>query len=245
MSSGYIYVKDWDRFQHYKDRRPPWIKNYVDLLHDEDYHDLGAPERALLHGLWMLAAVRGNGRVSASPVYLRSQLMLRKLPLSALVDAGWISIKPAKAAEETRDWATRYIPEKVRKAVFDRCGEQCVSCGSYEDLEIDHIIPVSKGGTGDFENLQALCRVCNRRKHNQYAEQGATQKSNLSSPETEADGSKEPKEKDRARTRSVASAASARSKNNGHEPARDDELNLEALAELKASVLNPAPKESA
>lgn len=211
--SGYIYVNDWDRFQHYKDRRPPWIKNYVDLLDDEDYHDLGAPERALLHGLWMLAAVRGNGRVTADPGYLRSQLVLRKLPLNVLVDAGWITIRPDKAPEKARDWATRYIPDKTRKAVFERAGEQCVSCGSYADLEIDHIVPVSKGGTSDAANLQALCRRCNRRKHNQYAEQSATQKRGSVLSETEADGSKEPSETNRPRTRSAASVASA-----GREP---------------------------
>jgi hypothetical protein len=218
-SAGYIYVNDWDRFQHYKDRRPPWIKNYVDLLDDEDYHDLGAPERALLHGLWMLAAVRGNGRVTADPGYLRSQLVLRKLPLSALVDAGWITIRPDKAPEKGRDWATRYIPDKTRKAVFDRAGEQCVSCGSYADLEIDHIVPVSKGGTSDAANLQALCRRCNRRKHNQYAEQSATQKRGSVLSETETDGSKEPSETNRPRTRSAASVASAeREPQNGHNP---------------------------
>lgn len=33
-------------------------------------------------------------------------------------------------------------------------------------LEIDHIIPLSKGGTDDFKNKQALCNVCNSKKSN-------------------------------------------------------------------------------
>ncbi len=56
------------------------------------------------------------------------------------------------------------IPVAVREMVLERSGRQCVQCGSPEHLEIDHIRAWSRGGTNDPENLQALCRPCNRRK---------------------------------------------------------------------------------
>ena len=58
------------------------------------------------------------------------------------------------------------ITEKERQAIFDRNNWRCVECGSEENLQVDHIIPFSKGGTTDLDNLQTLCRTCNRKKSN-------------------------------------------------------------------------------
>ncbi len=40
----------------------------------------------------------------------------------------------------------------------------CLACSAEKDLEIDHIVPLSRGGTNEFENLQVLCGHCNRSK---------------------------------------------------------------------------------
>lgn len=40
----------------------------------------------------------------------------------------------------------------------------CVMCGGDENLEIDHVIPRSRGGTNKVDNLQWLCRPCNAAK---------------------------------------------------------------------------------
>jgi len=40
----------------------------------------------------------------------------------------------------------------------------CVNCETNKGLVLDHIIPVSKGGKNVIENIQILCKKCNRAK---------------------------------------------------------------------------------
>ncbi len=57
----------------------------------------------------------------------------------------------------------RYIPAALRSEVYMRGGGQCSSCGSRRLIEIDHVIPFSKGGETEISNLRLLCRSCNQR----------------------------------------------------------------------------------
>lgn len=58
------------------------------------------------------------------------------------------------------------IPQDIQDKVWNRDGGKCVKCGSQENLEFDHIIPFSKGGSNTYRNLQLLCQKCNREKSN-------------------------------------------------------------------------------
>lgn len=56
----WIEMVGWEKFQHYRDRRPLWIKNYTELLTKREYRALSAAERGVLHNLWMIYAVSGG-----------------------------------------------------------------------------------------------------------------------------------------------------------------------------------------
>jgi len=58
------------------------------------------------------------------------------------------------------------IPDDVKVAIWRRDGGVCVRCGSRENLEYDHIIPASKGGSNTLRNIELLCESCNRKKSN-------------------------------------------------------------------------------
>ncbi len=58
------------------------------------------------------------------------------------------------------------IPQEIVDAVYRRDKGRCVKCGSTQNLQLDHIIPFSKGGATSVENLQLLCQKCNLEKSN-------------------------------------------------------------------------------
>ena len=91
-----------------------------------------------------------------------------------LVDAGfWIPVEggwkmkphPLWSIENPRTQPQRApIPDSLRREIYEQYNYQCVVCGTADDLEIDHIHPVSRGGTNDPDNLQAMCGYHNRKK---------------------------------------------------------------------------------
>lgn len=56
------------------------------------------------------------------------------------------------------------IPKEVQRDVWRRDSGRCVECGSRENIEFDHVIPVSRGGANTARNIQLLCQECNRFK---------------------------------------------------------------------------------
>ena len=67
-------------------------------------------------------------------------------------------------ARRPRARKRRVWTDEERRFILDRDGWRCVNCGADDQLEIDHVIPFSRGGACSVENACVLCRSCNARK---------------------------------------------------------------------------------
>ena len=91
-----------------------------------------------------------------------------------LADPKYLAVAPEAPPELAN--IREAIPQSVRADVLER-DRICRLCLRPADvledagcwLEVDHIAPVSKGGTDDIDNLQALCNQCNGGKSDRYA----------------------------------------------------------------------------
>ena len=67
--------------------------------------------------------------------------------------------------KQIRNKATAYTSKNnVRDWVLTTYGNACLSCGSKKNIELDHIMPISRGGKNKLSNLQPLCKKCNTSK---------------------------------------------------------------------------------
>ena len=80
-------------------------------------------------------------------------------------------VKKPRATPPPPSARPRHIPAAVKRAVWTRDGGRCQwrlasggICGSTTRLELDHVIPVARGGASTIENLRVVCGF-----HNQLA----------------------------------------------------------------------------
>ena len=73
-----------------------------------------------------------------------------------------MAAKSARANGGTRAWS------KIRERILIRDGYLCQYCGNYATT-VDHVRPISKGGTDEPDNLLAACTRCNYSKGNRMS----------------------------------------------------------------------------
>lgn len=88
-----LVPKNWESFQHYKDRCPPWVKLHKTLLDDKTFQRLPVASRALAPMLWLLASESKDGSFDGSIDELAFRLRQTEkeiaVGLEALIEKGF------------------------------------------------------------------------------------------------------------------------------------------------------------
>lgn len=86
----YIQVKNWENFQHYKDRTPPWIKLYNHLLDDFEFSCLPDASKAHLLSIWLLAS-RTENKIPFNPKWISNKISATEdVNLDILIEFGFL-----------------------------------------------------------------------------------------------------------------------------------------------------------
>ncbi|MES2253653.1 MAG: hypothetical protein V4559_01285 [Pseudomonadota bacterium] len=95
-------VRNFERFQHYKDRSPPWIKLYNELLDDYSFGLLPDASKLHLVAIWLLAS-RSNNRIPHDSNWIAKRISATEtVDLELLHRAGFIEVHGAGAALAAR-----------------------------------------------------------------------------------------------------------------------------------------------
>ena len=154
----YFSFKNFRQFE----RTRHEIRLPYDLLNDIRFRQLPDASKAHVICLLLLSARMRNLLPNHSVKLERLIGATEPLDISALAD--FIDFTTAERPDFEEVSARKRIPDSVRAAVIVRDSGRCRRCRGTSNLEVDHIVPVSRNGNSEENNLQTLCRRCNRRK---------------------------------------------------------------------------------
>lgn len=134
----WIVVRNWDRFQHYKDREPPWIKDYTEQLDDPAYLELTGIQRAALQGIRLKYAA-SRRQVLNDTALLSRQLNMRitRETLDALNHAGFIEFSASKPLADCKQNASVPRAREEQDAMHKDLQSSSTSTQDREDLPFE------------------------------------------------------------------------------------------------------------
>lgn len=115
-------VKNFEQFQHYKDRSPPWIKLYNELLDNYEFACLRDASKLHLVMIWLLAS-RSNNDLPYDPEWVRKRINATdKVDLDALAEAGFIIVNQELPLPEQD--ASNQLADSKQSAIPEKEGER-------------------------------------------------------------------------------------------------------------------------
>jgi hypothetical protein len=155
----YLKVKNLDRYQHYSDRRPPWIKLYQGILEDVGFTCLQDASKAHAILLFLLAS-RYQNKIPADPVWLgRALHATEPVDVEALVGSGLFLVLGEDSDEDVRKQSASNVlatrkqsAKEMQRPLEERREEREESSSSSRNSSQEHpnIVepPEKRGSTG-------------------------------------------------------------------------------------------------
>lgn len=113
-------VRNWHKFQHYKDRRPCWIKLHNDLHDNYEFCRLQDASKAHLQGIWLLASRLGNDLPFDAEWIAKRISATESVDLEVLEKAGFIQIVDSPASKRLASRKQSAIPETETETERER-----------------------------------------------------------------------------------------------------------------------------
>lgn len=136
-----LFVDNWKKHQHYKDRNPPWIKLATNTFQSYEFSRLQDASKLLAICIWTLASRSEDGSVPHDFAYIKSQCCLGELVedqhLTELIERGFLSASnPLSTRKQSACLETETETEE-RRGEVDKSGKNGISKPG-----------ISKNGTG-------------------------------------------------------------------------------------------------
>jgi len=111
-----ISIRNWDRFQHYQNRRPPWIKIHRELLDNRQWSECSPDASKLLVEMWLIASEDEHGVINKDIVDLAFRLRRDRAEmetaLQELVAQRFITLDGGSDSEVLADSLQGAVPER-------------------------------------------------------------------------------------------------------------------------------------
>lgn len=137
----YLTVKNFSKFQHYKERNPPWIKIHRELFHDYEFGRLHDASKLHLMLIWLLASQTDN-KFPNCPEYIKEQIHVKEdVDLNLLISKGFLvplasckqdastlhtnADSEAEAYKPTEAEVEKYAPPKQTKKKLEKKYDEC------------------------------------------------------------------------------------------------------------------------
>lgn len=169
----YLSVCNWDKFQHYKKRNPPWIKLHCELLANYEFNCLQDASKSHLMLIWLMASQCDN-KIPNDPTWLQRKLGTEKKPdINLLIEKGFleyvaeclqdasntlstcISQTEAEAeAEESKPSRHKQIPYQEIRALYHKILPELPECKKLTPKRRAYIRARWKNGLPDLEHWE-------------------------------------------------------------------------------------------